>query len=344
MDTVRIGVIGVGRMGRNHCRVYATMRGAKLVGIYDPQPEAAQAIAAMYDVPVFNQVEDLLEVVDAVSIVTPTPFHYDLVMQCLARGIHVLVEKPMTETLEQAESLVREAAMSDKVVQVGHIERFNPTYMELKKVLEEMSVLAVNFKRLSPYQTSNTDVDVVLDLMIHDIDLAHDLIGGEPQTITANGLTAFSGKADHVVTQMGFENGPIVTMTASRVTEQKVRTIEVTCREAFIEADLLNKSISVHRRSFGEYLNHNKAGVKYRQESVVERILVPGAEPLMLELAHFVESVQHKAQSSVPPQAGFFALRSAERICDDICGNLVDIPEKQAALNVEDESVTVHSV
>jgi virulence factor len=235
----------------------------------------------------------------------------------------------MTETLEQAEAVVRAAAESDLVVQVGHIERFNPTYMELKKVLEEMSLLAVNFKRLSPYQTSNTDVDVILDLMIHDIDLAHDLIGDEPVTISAQGLTTFSGKADHVVAQMGFENGPIVTMTASRVTEQKVRTIEVTCREAFIEADLLNKSISVHRRSFGEYLNHNKAGVKYRQESIVERILVPSVEPLLLELGHFIEAVQDKTPTNVPPQAGFSALRSAERICGAICDNLVEISEHQ---------------
>ena len=167
MDQVRIGVIGTGRMGQNHCRVYSNMRHAKFVGLCDANAELGKDVARKFEVAYFRDVDSLLENVDAVSLCTPTPQHFELAMRCLERNVHILVEKPFTETLEQAQAL-KDAAESNKkvVVQVGHIEMFNPTFIELRKVLEGMDVLAMNFNRLSPFQGSNVDVDVVLDLMI----------------------------------------------------------------------------------------------------------------------------------------------------------------------------------
>jgi len=318
MEQVRIGVIGTGRMGQNHCRVYANMRHAKFVGVCDVNGDLGKDIARKFEVSYFRDVESLLENVDAVSICTPTPEHYELVRRCLDRNIHVMVEKPFTETLDQAQAL-KEAAEKNKklVVQVGHIEMFNPTYIELRKVLEGMDVLAMNFNRLSPFQGSNVDVDVVLDLMIHDIGLIVNLFTNEPALVDAHGFSVFSATIDHGLAILQYAPAPLVSLTASRITEQKVRAISVTTKEAFIEADLLNKNISVHRRTLGDYVNH-KNGVKYRQESLIERIVVPAMEPLYLELQDFVNCVIGNKTPQVTAADGYNALRFVLLLRDKI--------------------------
>ena len=311
MERIRVGVIGVGRMGLHHCRIYSSLRQVDFAGIFDIDGKAATSSSNRFNIPFINSVDELLEKVDAVSITTPTPPHYELVMRCLEKGVHVLVEKPFTETLEQALKLTHAAEASGLIVAVGHIERFNPTYTELKNVLADMSVLAINFSRLSPYKGSNTDVDVVLDLMTHDLDLVLDLIDEDPTNISATGFKVFSDNLDHAVVQLTYVSSPLVTITASRVTEQKIREINVTASGAYIEADLLNKNIEVHRRSSGEYLNHNHGNVKYHQESLVERILVPPVEPLFSEIVDFVNCICEEKPPRVSARDGTNALQLA---------------------------------
>ncbi len=294
------------------------LRHVDLVGVYDMSHESGQRLAQQYETRFFTNLEEMLDEVDAVSIATPTPSHFDVAMLCLRRGKHILVEKPITETLEQARVLVSAARQSGLVVQVGHIERFNPTYVELKNIVDNLSPVVINFRRLSPYAGSNTDVDVVLDLMIHDIDLLLDLVGEEPVTCEASGITAMSGAIDHAVVTLGFANGLLLTVTASRITEQKVRTIEVTTRETYIEGDLLSKSIEIHHSTVGEYLNNNQREVKYRQESFVERIHVPSSEPLFLELQHFTECVRNQTDPLVTAQQGLRTLELAMEIREQI--------------------------
>ena len=318
MEQVRIGVLGAGRMGQNHCRVYSNLKNIKFVGVGDVNPERGREVARTYEVSYFLEVESLLENVDAISICTPTPQHYELVARCLERNIHVMVEKPFTETLEQAQALKDAAEVKNNlVVQVGHIEMFNPTFAELRKVLEEMTPLAVNFNRLSPFQGSNVDVDVVLDLMIHDIGLLVNMFTSEPASMDAYGFSVFSDTIDHGLAVLRYDSGLLVSLTASRVTEQKVRSISVTTREAFIEADLLNKNISVHRRTLGDYIAH-KNGVKYRQESLIERIVVPAREPLYLELQDFVNCVIEHRKPQVTAVDGYNALRFVLLLRDKI--------------------------
>ncbi len=329
MENLRVGVIGVGRMGQRHCRVYSTMRKVQLSGVCDVDPERGKSVAAQYEVPNFQDVDELLGQIDAVSLAIPTQQHFELVMKCIARGVHVLVEKPIAESLEQAEQLALTAESEGLVVQVGHIERFNPVYMELKNILEDLPPLAVNIQRLSPYQGSNVDVDVVLDLMIHDTNLILDLLGRYPEYLDAVGLTAYSGTIDHAMVQVCYPNGPIVSMTASRVTEHKVRRIDVTCREAYVECDLLNKSISIHRATIGEYINANKRGVKYRQESLVERINIPTFEPLFLQLQHFVECVIEKKRPAVSARDGYEALKLAMEIRAAILARIVNMDRRK---------------
>lgn len=311
---LRVGVIGAGRMGKNHCRVFTQLRHAELVGVCERNMQLGVAVARQYEAPFYASVDEMLDHVDAVSVAVPTPFHFEVATQCMERGIHLFIEKPIAATVEEAEELATRAEASNLVVQVGHIERFNPVYAELKNVLEEMTPLAVNFRRLSPYAGSNTDVDVVLDLMIHDIDLVLDLLGDVPSDVYAAGVTAFSGSLDHCAAALRLPGAPLTTLTASRLTEQKVRQIEVTALEAYVVADLLNKTIKVHRSMTGEYIHQASRSVKYRQESIVEAIHVPSAEPLYLELQHFVDCVQQGNDPLVSARAGANALRVAMEI------------------------------
>jgi predicted dehydrogenase len=318
MKQVKVGVIGLGRMGERHTRIFSGLRKAQLVGVCDVNPDVGQRVARQFEVPFFDQMDELLKRVDAVSIAASTPSHFQLAMHCIDRGVHVMVEKPITETLEDAEILARAADASHSLVMVGHIERFNPAYIELKNVLDEIPPLVINIQRLSPFQGSNKDVDVVLDLMIHDLNLIHDLMGREPDQFNANGLKVLSDRIDHAIAQLCFENGPIATLTASRITEEKIRKIDVTCRDAYLECDLLNKNIYIHRCTIGEYLTANKRGVKYRQESVIERINIPSFEPLLLELQSFVDCILENKPATISARDGFLAMKMALRIRDTI--------------------------
>ncbi len=319
---IRVGVIGVGRMGQRHCRVFSNMRRAEFVGVYDANAAVAAQIATQHDARAFGDVEALLDAVDAVSIAAPTPLHFALARQCIARGVHVMIEKPITETAEEAEILIAEARRQSAVnggplvLMVGHIERFNTAFIELKNVIENMTPLAVNFRRLSATGPSNTDVDVVLDLMIHDLNLALDLLGQAPMRFDVSALSIATQGLDHVTAQLHYPGGPLVALTASRVTENKVRAIEVTAREAFLECNLLDKSILVHRHTVGEYLNHNHRGVKYRQESIVERIQVPIFESLFLELQHFLDCIIDRTEPRTSATDGLETLRLTEAIRD----------------------------
>lgn len=315
MQTVNIGVLGVGRMGQRHCRVYSNLRHAHLAGVCDANRAQGEKVAGQYDVPYFATLEEMLKHVDAVSVVTPTPLHYEQARRCLDYGAHVLVEKPLTETLAQAERLAELAETSGRVALVGHLERFNTAYIELKNVLDgEPQPLALNFRRLSPREGSNLDVDVVLDLMIHDANLVLDLMGRLPDSVEADGLMVFSGSLDHVIARLRYQRGPLITLTASRITEHKIRAVDVTAPKSYIECDLMEKTLRVHRHTIGEYLSHNHRGVKYRQESIVERIAVPIFEPLFLELQHFVDCILEGQRPHVTARDGLNAMRLVDMV------------------------------
>ena len=324
MNRVRIGLLGAGRMGRNHARVLSTLRYADLIGVYDPIAAAGNALAKQHGVASFAHLEEMLQQVDAVSIATPTPFHHHLALLCLEEGLDVFIEKPFTETVAQAEEVALAVARSGQILQVGHIERFNPAYRELKCVQDVMTPLAVNFQLLSTYAGSNIDVDVVLDLMVHDIDLALDLAGEPPSDVRAVGMSVFSDTIDYANVVLKFPKLPLVTLTASRITEQKVRAINISAVEAFLEADLMNKSVLAHHGTIGEYVPSSRTGGKYRQESVVERIHVPVAEPLYLELEDFLSCVQQRRTPLVTAKNGLETLRLVQQIREMILPQMID--------------------
>lgn len=311
---LRVGVIGVGRMGERHCRVYSQTGGVEFVGVSDVSPTRGRAIAGAYDVVYCEDFRDLLANVDAVSVATPTESHFAVAAECLSRQVHVLVEKPMAANVDEGEELVRLARQSSAIFQVGHIERFNPVFLELRGILADLEVVALSARRLSPFDTSNTDIDVVADLMIHDIDLALALLGTEVSGINAFGRSARTGGMDYAVANLCMTGGPVATLTASRVTEQKVRFLEITALGAYVEADLLNKSICIYRRTFPEYLTNHQRPLRYRQEGLVERIHIPTAEPLMLELQDFARCAREVCPTKVTAEDGLRAIQMATRI------------------------------
>lgn len=307
---VRTGVIGVGLMGERHARVLRSLPEAQLVSVYDPDSARARQVAERYGAQSVPDLDALLADVDAVTVASPTPLHYEHVKRCLAAGKQVLVEKAITEHLDQARELAQLAAQRGLLLQVGHIERYNPVYTMLKSLLADRDhrPFALSFRRLSSYANSSRTVDVVLDLMIHDLDLALDLCRGhEVESLTAGGRTVFSGDIDHAQAQFSARGGPLCSFFASRVTEHKVRSIEATTASAFIVADLLRKEISIFRNTRAAY-RAQAGGVTYQQHSVVEQVQVPATEPLLLELQDFILCVRNQTAPTVNAEDAIRAL------------------------------------
>lgn len=313
-DPVRVGVIGVGNMGQHHTRVLSLLKDVELVGISDTSLERGVDTAGKYQVRFFEDYRDLLPHVDAVCIAVPTRLHFEVGMTCLKAGVHVLIEKPIASNISEAEALVNTAAEVHRILQVGHIERFNPAFQELSNVLKTEEVLAIEAHRMSPYSDRANDVSVVLDLMIHDIDLLLELVGAPVSRLTASGSRASdSGYLDYVTATLGFTNGIVATLTASKVTHCKIRRIVAHCKNSLTEADFLNHEILIHRQTTAN-CSTNYGQVLYRQDGLIEKVYTSNIEPLHAELEHFVGCVRGGNQPSVGGQQALKALRLASLI------------------------------
>jgi virulence factor len=308
---LRVGLIGVGSMGQHHARVLSLLKGVKFVGIADVNVEQGLETASKYRARFFEDYQELIEHVDAVCIAVPTRLHYEVGIKCLEAGIHVLIEKPIAATIEEAEALVNAAAESQAILQVGHIERFNPVFQELSQVLKTEKVLALEAHRMSPYSNRANDVSVVLDLMIHDIDLLMELAGSSVVGLTACGSRSgeSSRYLDYVTATLGFANGVVATLTASKVTHRKTRSITAHCSRSLTEANFLNNEILIHRHH-SEKFNEYHQGL-YRQDGLIEKVYTSNIEPLYAELEHFVNCVRCGNQPSVGGEQALKALRLA---------------------------------
>ena len=302
-DVVRAGVIGVGIMGERHARLYSQLPSAQLVGVYDPDLTRALAVAARWDTRAFTSVERLLREVDAVSIASSTPTHASLASAALDRGVHLLVEKPLADNLDDARLLAARAARRPALrVQVGHIERFNPVVRELQRLLRGEHLQAVTMQRLSPFDGRCLDSDIVHDLMIHDLDLARAFCGDGLELIAASGGRVYSPSTDQAMAQLRSPQGTRLTLHASRVASRKVRAITVLTERSAIEADLLGKTISITPR-----IDSGQAGE-------IEAVAVPSDEPLRLELQSFLETILWRGRPVVGIEDGLQALCYADAI------------------------------
>ena len=314
LDPIRVGVIGVGNMGQHHTRILSLLKGVKLIGIADTNLERGIDTAGKYQILFYQDYRELLPHVDAVCVAVPTRSHHEVGMTCLQAGVHVLIEKPIAATITEAESLVNMAAQCRCILQVGHIERFNPAFQELCQVLKTEEVLALEADRMSPYSDRANDVSVVLDLMIHDIDLLLELAAAPVVKLTASGSSASdSGYLDYVTATLGFANGIVATLTASKVTHRKLRRIAAHCKNSLTEADFLNHEIQIYRQVTAS-CRADYGQVLYRQDGLIEQVYTSNIEPLHAELEHFVHCVRGGEKPSVGGEQALKALRLASLI------------------------------
>jgi len=314
LDPIRVGVIGVGNMGQHHTRVLSMLKDVELVGVADVNVERGIDTASKYRVRFFENYQDMLPHVDAVCIAVPTRLHHSVGLTCLHAGVHVLIEKPIAASIVEAESLVNAAADSQCILQVGHIERFNPAFQELSKVLKTEELLALEAHRMSPYSQRANDVSVVLDLMIHDIDLLLELAAAPVVKLTATGTRASgSGYLDYVTATLNFANGIVANLTSSKVTHRKIRRIAAHCKNSLTEADFLNNEILIHRQTTADCVT-DYGQVLYRQDGLIEKVYTSNIEPLHAELEHFVTCVRGGNQPSVGGEQALKALKLASLI------------------------------
>jgi predicted dehydrogenase len=300
--TVRVGVVGVGALGQHHARVYADLPGASLAGIYDADPSRAAEVAARHGVPAFGQLRELTDAADAISVAVPTVEHHRVARTLLEAGKDVLVEKPMTAGLEEAEDLIGLASEKGAVLQVGHIERFNPAVDALRKAALQPRFIEVH--RLSPFSPRSLDVDVVLDLMIHDLDIVLCLDGSGAVQVDAVGVPVLTSKVDIANVRLRFASGLIANLTASRVSAEKVRKFRVFSPKTYISVDFAARSAQVYRLVQGE------GG----PEITTERTSAPDEEPLRRQLAAFVAAVRDRTAPAVTGADGLRALTLAHTV------------------------------
>ncbi|MBS0375393.1 MAG: Gfo/Idh/MocA family oxidoreductase [Proteobacteria bacterium] len=302
---LRAAVIGVGYLGRFHAQKWASLAGCRLVGIADPVPATRAAVAAELGVAAHADWRELLGAVEAVSIATPTPQHHPIAKACLEAGIHVLVEKPITTTVAEAEDLIATAARAGRVLQVGHLERFNSAVRAIEGIVTRPRF--IESARLAPFRQRGTDVSVVLDLMIHDIDLIQSIVRSPLRSAEAIGAKVFSDDLDIANARLTFESGCVANVTASRVslkTERKLRLFE---DEAYLSLDLQQKILTVIRKGAAPAVGD------LPQVAIDERTYEQG-DALLAEIQAFVDSIRGGRAPLVGGAEGRAALETAIRI------------------------------
>jgi len=332
---IRVAVLGTGSLGQHHVRIYSELEKAGLVqfaGIFDSHADSAKKIAAKHGVKIFNSIAEAAQNADALNIVTPTTTHFDIAKQLLAQGKHVLVEKPMTDNSAQAAELIQIAQQKNCVLQVGHVERFNPVFKYLESAAPEPRFIETH--RLSPYPARSTDIGAVLDLMIHDLDVVLAFVKSPVTSVDAVGIPVLSKSEDIANARLRFANGCVANLTASRVSPERMRKIRVfsggTTTASYVSLDYRAQEGFIYRiaregeqeSSLLEKLLHAKDSAivsEFAGKKIVrEPVPIAKDEPLKLELQHFVECVRAQQTPMVSGESAKRALDLAFEITRQI--------------------------
>jgi predicted dehydrogenase len=313
-------VAGVGSLGQHHARIYAALPGAALAGIYDANRARAAEISAQYGCPCCASLEELGGLCDAVSVVVPTDRHAEVALPLLAQGCHVLIEKPLCASVAEAEQVLAAADRQGCLVQVGHVEHFNPVMAFLEKEADRPRYITA--ERLAPYQVRGTEVGVVLDLMIHDIGIVLALVKSPIARIDSIGISVLSRTEDIANARIEFESGCVANLSASRMSLKKAREIRIFQENAYLSLDFMNQGGHLVRKSdivaYGLKMKIGLAKPGDASSVPVHEIPIEKGEPLALELAHFVESVAQARQPKVGAALGKSALAVAIAITEQI--------------------------
>ncbi len=315
INTLKIGVIGTGHMGRNHVRNLSEEKRFDLIGVFDKDGEQAKDVSARYNVRAFDTIEELLESVEAVVIAVPSSLHKEIALKAAEYNVHALVEKPLATTSEDAKVIADAFAEKNLKLAVGHIERFNPVFRELRKLTRPDNVVYIEACRYSPFSGSGRikDTSVVEDLMIHDVDLVCALMGQRELTsIHGRGEAVTSGHTDFATCLMDFGGRTHAIVNASRISQNKERSITVHEEDSCIHADLLAKTLEIYK-STNLTVDLTKDN-SYRQDGIVQKIYIPIEEPLRAELISFYESVANGAPIEADGKVGIRAIRICEEV------------------------------
>jgi predicted dehydrogenase len=313
MNPVRVGVIGIGNMGWHHARVLSLLRDAELVGVADPDEARGKLAREQFGCRWFADFQTLLGEVEAVCVAVPTLLHHSVGLACLRAGVDVLIEKPIAATQEEASELIQAAETAGRLLQVGHIERFNPAFRELLKVVVGEEVVVLEARRHSPNPDRANDVSVVLDLMIHDIDLVLELAASPVVRLAAAGGRSGEGPIDYVNATLGFANGVVASLTASKMAHRKVRRLYTHCRNSLMETDFLKHNLRIHRRPTTT-VSAEHGELVYRNDGFIEEVSTTSIEPLYAELEHFLQCVRGVETPAVDGLQASRALQLADLI------------------------------
>ncbi len=313
MIPVKVGVIGIGNMGWHHARVLSLLRDAELVGVADPDPMRGKLATEQFGCRWFEDYQSMLSEVEAVCIAVPTLLHHQVGLACLEAKQHVLIEKPIAASQDEASALIKAAAKAGRLLQVGHIERFNPAFRELIKVVANEKVVVLEARRHSPHADRANDVSVVLDLMIHDLDLVLELANAPVVRLAAVGGRSGEGPIDYVNATLGFNNGVVASLTASKMSHRKIRNLSAHCLGSLVETDFLNHTLNIHRRAH-EWYSADHGELLYRNDGFIEEVSTTSIEPLYAELEHFLQCVRGRETPAVDGEQASRALRLADLI------------------------------
>ncbi len=309
-DRLRVGVIGVGHLGEYHVQKYKAIPNAELVGVVDTDPDRADEIAQRYNTKVYKEHHEILGMVDAVSLAVPTEMHFEVAKDILSEGVHLLIEKPISYELEPADTMIKMAREKGLVFQVGLVERFNPAVVKMESMLNRP--VFIESHRMNLFTTRGIDVDVVLDLMIHDLDIILHNVASEVKEVHAVGMSVITGKTDIANVRMVFENGTVANLTASRVSNKTLRKIRVFQPDAYLSVNCLKREISVIR------LDVNVKDLNHFPHLTSNKTTFPGRDPLADEISSFVTAVINGSDPVVTGEDGRRALKVALGIIDQI--------------------------
>ena len=300
-EKIRVGVVGTGHLGKHHARIYNDLPNAVLCGICDIDEKTAQKTASKLGTEYFTNFEDMLGKVQAVSIATPTETHFDIARKFLSRGIHTLVEKPITNDPEHAKQMIDAASAAGCILQVGHVERYNGAVMKAREFIRDPMFIEVN--RISRFPARSLDIGVVLDLMIHDIDIILSFVDSCIQKVDSVGASVFSGKEDIANCRLQFENGCVANITASRISYKSERKFRVFESDSYLSLDYEKQEFVVYKKKSG----------KIESPDDVERIVpkIDKTEPLSAELADFLQCIKQNKEPAVGGRQGLSALQVA---------------------------------
>jgi predicted dehydrogenase len=320
---IRVGIIGVGHLGKFHLNNWKEIADVELVGFYDPDDDNAAIVSEKYQLPRFLDADALIDASDAIDIVAPTNFHFEWCEKAIKKGKHVFVEKPLANTMDEARQLVKLTAESGIKLQVGHVERFNPAFLAIKDT--QLNPMFIEVHRLAQFNPRGTEVSVILDLMIHDIDIILSIIKSDVKSISASGVGVMTETPDIANVRIEFHNGCVANLTSSRISMKKMRKMRIFQKDAYIGVDFLNKKTEIIKLKAPEDPNVFAFDIETpsgKKTIAVANPIIPEVNAIRLELEEFRNAIINNTKTVVSERDGLMAMDVAHQILEKI-GNLV---------------------